>query len=129
MVLGVFVGLLLLVSLTFNCLGVAAIYRFPDVYTRMHGATKCTTFGTLFSVFALLLYSCTRFISAEGQNRFFVLFLHVLIAGAVLLVTNPTGAHALARAAHRSGILPDPAIADALEETEKTQKSRGGTAA
>jgi multicomponent Na+:H+ antiporter subunit G len=129
MVLGLFVGLLLLVSLFFNCLGVVSMYRFPDVYTRMHGATKCTTFGTLFSIFALLLYAFVRFISAEGQHRFLVLFVHVLIAGAVLFITNPTGAHALARAAHRSGILPEPSIVDALEEMEKAQKSKGGMAA
>ncbi|MCL2009832.1 MAG: monovalent cation/H(+) antiporter subunit G, partial [Synergistaceae bacterium] len=59
-----------------------------------------------------------------------VFFIHALIAGAVLLITNPTGCHALARAAHRSGVLPEPAIVDALEETEKeTKKRRGGIAA
>ena len=124
MLLGIFVGLLLLVSLVFNCLGVISLYRFPDAYTRLHGATKCTTFGTLFSVFALLLYAFVRFIAVEGESRFLVLFIHTVIAGVVLLVSNPTGGHALARAAHRSGILPEPAIVDALEEMEK-QKGRG----
>ena len=129
MILGIFVGALLLVSLFFNTLGVASLYRFPDVYTRLHGATKCTTFGTLFSVFALLLYSFVRFLSVEDGSRFLVFFIHVLIAGAVLLVSNPTGGHALARAAHRSGILPEPAIVDALEEMEKMKKREGGAAA
>ena len=114
MILGIFVGALLLVSLFFNCLGVVSQYRFPDVYTRLHGATKCTTFGTLFSIFALLFYSFFRFLS-DGESRFMVFFAHAVIAGAVLLVSNPTGGHALARAAHRSGILPEPAIVDALE--------------
>jgi multicomponent Na+:H+ antiporter subunit G len=128
-VLGIFVGALLLVSLFFNTLGVASLYRFPDVYTRLHGGTKCTTFGTLFSVFALLLYSFVRFLSVEDGSRFLVFFIHVLIAGAVLLISNPTGGHALARAAHRSGILPEPAIVDALEEMEKMKKRNGGEAA
>ncbi|MDR1621382.1 MAG: monovalent cation/H(+) antiporter subunit G [Synergistaceae bacterium] len=121
MILGLFVGLLLLVSLFFNCLGVVSLYRFPDVYTRMHGATKCSTFGTLFSVFGLLLYSFVRFM-AEGERRFLVLFIHVVIGGVVLLISNPAGAHALARAAHRSGILPEPAVVDALEEADKSKK-------
>lgn len=121
MILGLFVGLLLLVSLVFNCLGVISLYRFPDVYTRLHGATKCTTFGTLFAVFALLLYSLIRFL-AVGESRFMVLFVHVIIAGVVLLISNPTGGHALARAAHRSGVLPEPAIVDALEEMEKSKE-------
>ena len=118
MVLGFFVGLLLLVSLFFNCLGVVSLYRFPDVYTRLHGATKCSTFGTLFVVFGLLLYSFARFMAA-GETRFLVLFIHVLLGGIVLLISNPTGAHALARAAHRAGILPEPAAVDALEEADK----------
>ena len=126
MILGIFVGMLLLVSLFFNCMGVISMYRFPDVYTRLHGATKCTTFGTLFAVFALLLYSFVRFMAVEGEIRFLVLFIHTFIAGAVLLISNPTGAHALARAAHRSGILPEPAVTDKLEEMEKEMKKRGG---
>jgi multicomponent Na+:H+ antiporter subunit G len=110
-----------LISLIFNCLGVVSLYRFPDVYTRLHGATKCSTFGTLFAVFGLLLYSLTRFLATEGEggDRFLVLFIHTAIAAVVLLISNPTGAHALARAAHRSGILPYPAVVDNLEEAEK----------
>jgi multicomponent Na+:H+ antiporter subunit G len=120
-ILGFFVGLLLLVSLFFNCLGVASLYRFPDVYTRLHGATKCTTFGTLFAIFGLLLYSFVHFM-VSGERRFLVLFIHVVIGGAVLLISNPTGGHALARATHRSGILPEPAAVDALEEADKRKK-------
>ncbi|MDR1977851.1 MAG: monovalent cation/H(+) antiporter subunit G [Synergistaceae bacterium] len=119
--LALFVGLLLLVSLFFNCLGVLSLYRFPDVYTRLHGATKCSTFGTIFAIFALLLYSFARFM-AEGESRFLVLFIHVVIGGIVLLISNPTGAHALARAAYRAGILPEPAVVDALEEANKRKR-------
>ena len=124
MTLAFFVGALLLVSLFFNCLGVVSMYRFPDVYTRLHGGTMCTTFGTLFALFALLLYAFVRFMAVEGESRFLVFIIHALIAGVVLLITNPTGCHALARAAHRSGILPEPAVVDALEEAEKEMKKR-----
>jgi multicomponent Na+:H+ antiporter subunit G len=126
-ILAFFVGLLLLVSVVFNCLGVVSLYRFPDVYTRLHGATKCTTFGTLFAAFGLLLYSIIRFMAVEGESRFLVLFIHLVIAGIVLLLSNPAGAHALARAAHRSGILPEPVIVDSLEDME-TKKRKGGVA-
>ena len=125
MILGLFVGALLLVSVVFNCLGVISLYRFPDVYTRLHGATKCTTFGTLFAVFALLLYSIVRFMAVEGESRFLVLFIHTAIAAVVLLISNPVGGHALARAAHRSGILPYPSVVDTLEDAEKL---KGGEA-
>lgn len=125
MLTGLLVGLLLLVSLFFNGLGIVSLYRFPDVYTRLHGTTKCTTFGTLFSIFALLLYSFVRFIAVEGEGRFLVLFIHAIIAGVVLLISNATGAHALARAAHRKGIRPEPSLVDALEERDRR---KGGLA-
>jgi len=127
MILGLLIIPFLLISLAFNTLGVISLYRFPDVYTRLHGATKCTTFGTLFAVAALLLYSALHYLAGNG-DRFLVLFLHTIIAAVVLLISNPTGGHALARAAHRSGILPEPAIVDALEETER-EKREGGAAA
>ena len=127
MILGLLVIPLLLVSIAFNTLGVVSLYRFPDVYTRLHGATKCTTFGTLFAVAALLLYSAAHYLAGNG-DRFLVLFIHTVIAAIVLLISNPTGGHALARAAHRSGILPEPAIVDALEDAEK-EKREGGVAA
>ena len=127
MILGLVVGFFLLISLVFNCLGVIALYRFPDVYTRLHGATKCTTFGTLSAAIGLLIYSGWRYLlEAQGGERFLVLFIHVVIAAAVLMISNPAGGHALARAAHRSGILPEPAVVDALEEAEK---NKGGVAA
>jgi len=125
MILGLLVIPLILISIVFNALGVVSLYRFPDVYTRLHGATKCTTFGTLFAVAAILLYSIVRYLAGDG-DRFLVLFIHTVIAVVVLLITNPTGGHALARAAHRSGVLPDPAIVDVLEEDEKRE---GGAAA
>ena len=118
------VGALLLVSLFFNGLGAFSLYRFPDVYTRLHGATKCTTFGTLFAAFAVSLFSVIRFFET-GEGRFIVLLIHTLIAAAVLLITTATSAHAIARAAHRSGMLPARAVVDRLEEKEEM---KGGAA-
>jgi multicomponent Na+:H+ antiporter subunit G len=51
---------------------------------------------------------------------------HVAIAILALLITNPTGAHAIARAAHRSGVLPKMAVIDRLAEDEK---KKGGVSA
>jgi len=126
MILGLLIIPLLLISIAFNTLGVFSLYRMPDVYTRIHGVALITTFGTLFSVAAILLYSVTRYLAGHG-DRFLVLFIHVLIAVIVFIITNPTGVHALARATHRSGIMPDPAIVDALAEAEK-EKREGGSA-
>lgn len=111
----------LLVSVFFNSLGAVSLYRFPDVYTRLHGATMCTTFGTIFIAVAVVLYAVGRLLES-GENRFWVLIIHTLVAMMVLLVTNATGAHAIARASHRSGLAPAKAVVDRLEES----CSRGG---
>jgi len=44
--------------------------------------------------------------------------IHSVLALVALLVTNATGAHAMARAAHRSGEKPARAVVDDLEGKE-----------
>jgi multicomponent Na+:H+ antiporter subunit G len=44
--------------------------------------------------------------------------IHSVLALVALLVTNATGAHAMARAAHRSGEKPARAVVDDLGEKE-----------
>ena len=110
--------IVLCVGLISNSLGAFSLYRFPDVFTRLHGATKCTTFGTIFVSFSAFLYALIRFIST-GEWRFIVFIIHGFVAVIVLLITNATGSHAIARAAWRSGNRPEPCVIDALEEDER----------
>ncbi len=109
------------VGLFFNTLGTVALFRFPDVYTRLHGATKCTTFGSIFLTLAVILYGLTSWQSG-GESRYGILALHAAVALVALLVTNPTGAHAIARAAHRSGVGPKFAVVDALADEKGRRK-------
>ena len=99
------------IALVFNGLGALALLRFPDVYTRLHGATKCTTFGTLFTALGVIVYGFAR-----GGAEYNTLAIHTIIALVALLVTNPTGAHAIARAAYRSGVKPKGAVVDKMED-------------
>lgn len=101
----------LAVGAVFNGLGALALLRFPDVYTRIHGATKCTTFGSIFSILAVVAYGAAR-----GGGIGTGMVIRALLALVFLLLTNPTGSHALARAAHRAGIKPFRAVVDRLEE-------------
>jgi len=119
------VFIVLCVGLISCSLGAYSLFRFPDVYTRLHGVAKCTTFGTVFVGFAAFLYAFLRFI-ATGEWRFIVLIIHGFIAILVLLITNATSSHVIARAAWRSGIRPEPCIVDKLEESERdtSQKSK-----
>lgn len=106
------------IGLIFNALGVIGILRFPDVYTRLHAETKTTTFGTIFVSLAVIVYAVWQLVRT-GDGQFVTLTLHTAIAVVALAMTNATGAHAIARAAHRSGQVPSPAVVDRLEEVSK----------
>ncbi len=110
----------LAVNMVFNLLGSFSLHRFPDVYTRLHGATKCTTFGTIFAVLAVVVHAAYQ-LHITGDPKYLQMALHSLVALIALLLTNPTGAHAIAKAAYISGYKPAKAVVDAYEE-----KLRGG---
>lgn len=111
------------ISLIFNFLGILGLLRFPDVYTRLHAATKATTFGSIFLGFAIIGYGfVTWYQSRYTDSRGLTFALHTIVALFALLATNPTGAHAIARAAHRSGVRPKMAVVDRLEEFENMRK-------
>ena len=101
-----FLYIFLGIGIFFNCLGSIGLLRFPDVYTRLHAATKATTFGSIFTSLAVIVYSFSR-LNITGDSKFIVLALHTIVALVCLIITNPTGAHAIARAAHRSGVIPN----------------------
>ncbi len=109
--MSILIYVLLGISVLFSGLGAVALVRFPDVYTRLHGATKCTTFGSIFTAAAVVVYGFAR-----GGAAYNTLAIHTIVALIAILVTNPTGSHAIARAAHRSGVKPKQAVVDRLEE-------------
>jgi multicomponent Na+:H+ antiporter subunit G len=109
--MNIFLYIVLGVGVLFNGLGSIALMRFPDVYTRLHGATKCTTFGSIFTALGVIVYGFAR-----GGPAYQTLAIHTIIALIALLVTNPTGSHAIARASYRSGVKPHGAVVDRLEE-------------
>ena len=99
----------------FNTLGIIGLLRFPDVYTRMHATTKMTTFGSVFTALAVIIYGIASYLGS-AESQYAVLAIHTLIAAVALAFTNALGSHAIARGAHRSGIKPAQAVADRLEE-------------
>ena len=107
-VIYVFLG----IGLFFNLLASLGLLRFPDVYTRLHAGTKCTTFGAIFLAGAVIVYGAWRYY--DGDTVMLNMSIHALIALVAILITNPTGAHAIARAAHRSGVMPAQAVVDDL---------------
>jgi multicomponent Na+:H+ antiporter subunit G len=108
----VFIG----IGLFFNLVGAFGLHRFPDMYTKLHAATKCTTFGSIFLILAVIVQSAG--IWAHGATDQSIMCIHSVLALLALVITNATGAHAIARAAHRSGEKPVRTVVDDLEKKE-----------
>ncbi len=93
------------IGVLFDLLGCIGIVRFPDVYNRLQAGTKCVTLGVC------LILIGTAVVSDDGPMRAKAMLCMVFI-----LITAPTGAHALARAARVSGIkLWDRSVVDQFE--------------
>jgi multicomponent Na+:H+ antiporter subunit G len=107
----------LVIGVVFNSLGVLGLLRFPDLYTRMHATTKATTFGSIFTSLAVVVYGLSMFFS-QNASQYLNLAIHAFLAAAFLAFTNAVSAHAIARAAHKSGIKPMLAVVDRLEEAK-----------
>ncbi len=110
------------IGVFFNALAGVGLLRFPDVYTRLHAGTKCTTFGSLFVIGSVILIGLKNWWFGNDLNGS-VLAIHSIFALIAILLTNPVGAHAIARAAHRSGVMPAQAVIDELEK-EPIKKSK-----
>jgi len=102
----------------FNLIGTIGLHRFPDFYTRLHASTKCTTFGSIFLIVAVMIQSVSVWATEGISSPQSMLSIHALIALIAILVTNPTGAHAIARGGHRSGVKPARAVVDDIEGAE-----------
>jgi multicomponent Na+:H+ antiporter subunit G len=96
----------ILVGLLFDLFGCIGLVRLPDVYNRLQASTKCVTLGTCFILFGSFLL--TGFLWKA------------ILAIAFVVMSSPTGAHAIAHAAHRSGIkLWKNSVVDRYEEDKK----------
>ena len=70
-------------------LGVYGLYRMPDVYMRLHAASKAAYIGLLVLLLAGVTTGDLEMIAKSA------------LVAAFLVLTAPVGSHALARAAYR----------------------------
>ena len=115
MIFDIIIYLFLGIGVFFNALAGVGLLRFPDVYTRLHAGTKCTTFGSIFIIGSVVLLGLKNWLFDADVNGS-VLAIHSIFALIALLLTNPVGAHAIARAAHRSDVKPVGAVIDELQD-------------
>lgn len=86
--------LLCVVGVFFSLSGAIGILRMPDVYTRIQCSSKTITAGALPLLAALAVAKGPL---TEYGSR-------ALLVAALLLLVNPIAAHALARAAYKTGV-------------------------
>jgi multicomponent Na+:H+ antiporter subunit G len=89
------VALILVAGALFCLLAAIGIVRLPDLYTRLHAASKAGVVGTGLILLAVAL------ISTDGAN-----VLRAILGIVFLLLSTPIAAHLLARAAYKAGELP-----------------------
>jgi multicomponent Na+:H+ antiporter subunit G len=89
-------SIFLLVGSVLSAVAALGILRFPDVYTRLHAASKAGPLG------AGLVLLGAAFASAD-----LAIAIRALLGFAFLIVTSPVSAHLLARAALKTGIAPE----------------------
>lgn len=88
-------GVLMLVGAVFAFLAAVGILRLPDVYTRMHAASKAGTLGSG------LMLGAIAFAAFDGA-----VILRAICGFAFLLLTAPVSSHLLARSSILAGIKP-----------------------
>lgn len=99
-------GIMLIVGALFSLAAAFGIVRLPDLFTRMHAASKAGAVGSGLTLLAIALVS---FDSA--------VILRALLGIVFFMLTAPISAHLLARAAYIAGYRPDAGFV--VDEIEK----------
>lgn len=107
-------GILLIVGAGFTLVATIGIVRLPDIYSRMHAASKAGTVGAGAMLIALAVF-------ADDP----AIVLRAVAAVAFLMLTAPVSAHLLAKSAYSAGYrLWDKSVVDEMADEGGTN-SRG----
>ncbi len=79
----------------FLLVGSIGLIRLPDFYSRTHATSKSDTLGMMLVIIGLIIFEGLTI----NSGKLFLILLFILLA-------NPIGAHALARAALNAGLKP-----------------------
>ena len=85
-------GVLVIIGAAFSLVAAVGIVRLPDLYSRMHSASKAGTLGSGVMLLALAVYADDHAVT-----------LRALAGIAFFLLTAPLSAHLLAKVAYLAG--------------------------
>lgn len=99
MILRIIIDVFIAVGVIFALAGTIGVMKMPDTFCRMQASTCITTLGVLGVGIGALLYAI--FVMGHPATA-----VKVLVICGLVLVTNPVGAHAIAKGAYQAGIRP-----------------------
>ena len=99
---------LMLTGVAFAVIAAVGLVRLPDLFSRMHAATKPTTLGLV-----LVLLGAALRVETGGDAA------KLLLVGAFTFLTAPVGAHVLGRSAYRAGTGVDRLVVDELRDEDR----------
>ncbi len=100
MLIRILSDLLIFIGAIFATAGTIGVIKMPDTFSRMQASTCITTLGMLGVMLGALLYAIFVMGSAQAAIK-------VCVIALLVFVTNPVGAHGIAKGAYRHGIRPD----------------------
>lgn len=103
MALRIIIDLLMAIGLVFCIAGVKGIIKMPDTFCRMQASTCISTLGAFCILLAALLYAIVIMGSVGTAVK-------IVVIAAMIFVTNPIGAHAIAKGAYKAGVRPEKAM-------------------
>lgn len=98
--LRIIIDVLLAAGVFFALAGSIGIIKMPDTFSRMQASTCISTMGVIGVGLGSLLY--TIFVMHAPA-----IAVKVCVIVALILITNPVGAHAIAKGAYQAGIRPE----------------------
>lgn len=87
-----------ILGVLFTLVSATGVIRLPDIYSRAHTASQADTLGAGFALAGVTLAAIELGWGSPTVKTVLLLFF--------IFITNPTAAHAIARAANEKGIVP-----------------------
>lgn len=100
MAVRIIVDVFVAAGLFFAVAGTLGILRMPDTFCRMQASTCIPTLGTLCVAIGAIIYAvCVKGSVGDAVK--------IGVIALMILVTNPIGAHTIAKGAYKAGVRPE----------------------
>ena len=100
MAVRIIIDVLMVIGLVFCVAGVKGLIKMPDTFSRMQASTCISTLGAIGVLLGALLYAIFVMGSAGTAVK-------IVVIALMIIVTNPIGAHSIAKGAYKAGIRPE----------------------